>query len=93
MDDQIDFLHKLSLVPRENDLENFIGELSHVIKKWLDKGELEKLYSYLYRIDVNEYYIEKTMRRPVDNMEKGRLIAELMIARQSQKLNKGSLKK
>lgn len=83
----VDVFKDLNLSLNPSNIESFLSELSLVIETWLLKRDLEKLYFYLYRIDVDEHKIEYLLSLRISDKDKARKIAELMYQRHTQKLN------
>lgn len=81
--DEIELFKGLSL---ENQ-KLFAEQLASIISNWLNKGQIEKISYYLYRIDVSEFHAQKVLNAPMDNNDKALKLAELMIERHLKKLN------
>ena len=84
--DEIELFKGLSL---ENQ-KLFAEQLAPIILNWLNKGQIEKISYYLYRIDVSEFQAQKVLNAPMDNNDKAFKLAELMIERHLKKLNQRS---
>ena len=65
----------------ETTKDQFHKQLSEVIERWLDQGNIEKISFYLYRIDVHEYKAGKVFKSIKTNHEKSLELATMMIER------------
>lgn len=65
----------------EQTKDQFRDELANVIEGWLERGDIEKLSFYLYRIDVHEYKAGKVINSLKANDVKALELASMMIER------------
>lgn len=80
---------QMELEEGTNTFEAFRNKLIEVVEDLL-KHHYEKLKWILYRIDVNENYLHQALQDKFDQRA-AEVIADLIIEREVQKINKGDL--